>query len=517
MLSEVVAETSRRFGDLDVLSTGTGSITHSELQVRSEAVARQFTSLGIGRDSRVALAMPSGIAWVVGAVAADRVGALFAGISPVSSPPERAGMLDLLEPDLIVVDPDRARDVAATLPDPTMASRLLVLDDGLSEASSGLNPLRRWSPDSEPWGNEVGSLEVPTHDRGPDRPFAVCFTSGTTGAAKAALFTESAAVAVRDIDLGPQAASTWGGGAPMIASTQFAHVGFVLKFGWYLRLGSTVHVMDRWSASGAISLVEEHRMQALGVVAPQLALMLRSPAMEGADLSRLRLIIAGGAPSPEALITEACERLGVSYSVRWSSTESGGVGLAQDTLPGNPVSPGIGKPRPGVEARVADGNGNVARPGEEDELQVRSAAMMSAYLGSSEATGNAFTPDGWLRTGDLAVVDDHGNHILRGRSGDMYIRGGYNVHPTEVEAVLVEHPAVAAVAVVPRPDDVMGEIGVAFVVPTDPAFPPVLEDLRDFATDLLPAHKLPEDLRMVDRLPLTAAQKLDRLALLDTI
>ena len=144
---------------------------------------------------------------------------------------------------------------------------------------------------------------------------------------------------------------------------------------------------------------------------------------------------------------------------------------------------------------------------------LRSDAVMSGYWRDPEATRAAFTADGFVRTGDLGWVDDQGRLRLVGRSKEMYVRGGYNVYPVEVEGVLSSHPAVAAVAIVPRPDPVMGEIGVAVVVPRDPAAPPTLAELRDHGGAQLAGYKLPEQLRARDALPLTAMEKIDRRAL----
>jgi len=138
---------------------------------------------------------------------------------------------------------------------------------------------------------------------------------------------------------------------------------------------------------------------------------------------------------------------------------------------------------------------------------------MTGYWKDPEATRAAFTADGYVRTGDLGWVDDQDRLRLVGRSKEMYVRGGYNVYPVEVEAVLSTHPAVAAAAVVPRADAVMGEVGVVFVVPRDPGTPPSLEELRDFGGDRLAGYKLPEDVRVVEALPLTAGEKVDRRAL----
>ena len=144
---------------------------------------------------------------------------------------------------------------------------------------------------------------------------------------------------------------------------------------------------------------------------------------------------------------------------------------------------------------------------------LRSPAVMTGYWRDPEATAAAFTADGFVRTGDLGWLDERGRLRLVGRTKEMYVRGGYNVYPVEVEACLSTHPAVAALAVVPRPDPVMGEVGVAVVVPADPAAPPDLEELRAYGAARLARYKLPEDLRVVDALPLTSMDKVDRRAL----
>ncbi|MFM7064255.1 MAG: class I adenylate-forming enzyme family protein, partial [Actinomycetes bacterium] len=177
----------------------------------------------------------------------------------------------------------------------------------------------------------------------------------------------------------------------------------------------------------------------------------------------------------------------------------------------------VGRARPGVEARVVDDEGHPLGPDQVGELQLRSPATMVGYWNDPEATAAALTPEGWLRTGDLATVDRTGCMTLVGRRTEMFIRGGYNVFPAEVEAVLGAHPLVDAVAVVPRPDEVLGERGVAVVVPVDRDAPPRLADLREFGAGSLAHHKLPDDLVLVDALPLTIATKVDRNALRELV
>jgi acyl-CoA synthetase (AMP-forming)/AMP-acid ligase II len=162
---------------------------------------------------------------------------------------------------------------------------------------------------------------------------------------------------------------------------------------------------------------------------------------------------------------------------------------------------------------ILDDDGSPLRPGEIGEVCLGSPAVMDGYWRNSTANADVFTADGSVRTGDLGLLDDHGRLRLAGRNRERYVRGGYNVHPMEVEGVLADHPDVAAVAIVGRTDPVMGEVGVAVVVPRPGAPAPELAQLRAFAADRLTRYKLPDDLVVLTELPLTAGEKIDRRAL----
>ena len=161
------------------------------------------------------------------------------------------------------------------------------------------------------------------------------------------------------------------------------------------------------------------------------------------------------------------------------------------------------------DAGVFGDDGTELTDGATGELWLRSDAVMAGYWGQPGLTAKTIV-DGWLHTGDLAQRDSDGLFTLCGRRSEMFIRGGYNVYPLEVEAVLSDHPGVAEVVLIARPDDVMGEIGVAIVVPRSGDRPPSLDELRSFADDRLAHHKLPEAIRMVDSLPLNSLSKVDR-------
>ena len=491
VLGEIVREAGSRFGDRHALVTPGDALSYGDLDRSADRLAAGLWARGIRPGDVVATVLPSCAEWVVLAVAVDRIGAVLAPVSPKLAAPERAELVALVTPALVVADSHGVEGLP------------LRVDVAVIEPGDRGAPL---------WTDADTPPEVPVGDD--DRTTTICFTSGTTGRAKGAVFTVAHQRAVQSLDLGPDAASTWGGGSSMLASTQLAHVGMALKLPWYLRTGATLRVLDPWRADDALRLIAEHRMPTIGVVAPQLALMLRSPLLDELDLSSVTAIIAGGAASPPGLVREARERFGAAYSIRYSSTESGGVGLGTAfDAPDDEALHTIGRPRAGIESRVVDEHDRPRPDGVTGERPIRAPAVMAGYWRDPAATAAALTEDGWLRTGDLAERRSDGCFVLAGRRTDMYIRGGYNVFPEEVEAALSDHPGVAALAISPRPDDVMGEVGVAVVVARDPSAPPSLDGLRSHAEGRLARHKLPEAVVVVDRLPLTTVSKLDRAAL----
>ncbi|HXW32881.1 MAG TPA: fatty acid--CoA ligase family protein, partial [Acidimicrobiales bacterium] len=352
------------------------------------------------------------------------------------------------------------------------------------------------------------------------RPVAIVFTSGTTGTPRGAVFGGAQLDAISVADGGRR----WGGGGRGLSSTSFAHLGYMTKLPQVLRSGGTSFVMERWSAGEALAMVERHRLTNLGGIPTQMALMLRHARFASTDFSSLQMVALGGGPATAALVRETRARLRVPVVTRYTCTEAGvGTGTNPDD-PDEDAEVSVGRPRPGVTVTIrldprdgeaqaeAEAEATVA-DGETGEVCLAGPATMTGYWRDPDAGAAARTVDGAVRTGDLGYLDDRGRLHLAGRAKEMYVRGGYNVFPQEVEAVLEEHPLLSQVAVVPRTDPVMGEIGVAVVVARPGAPAPTLGDLREFAAPRLARHKLPEALLAVEELPRTAMEKVDRRAL----
>ncbi len=492
MLPEVLQETARQFGDRAAYVSADGEhCSYAQLNQLADETAAGLATRGVNEGSVVALLLPSTIDYLVCYGAVAKLGAISAGINPRYTVAEQQAVLGVTEPTHLICTTEVADSftLAAT-------TVVLVITPAASVANIAEN-LRI-----------AGESPAPLADD-PERPVAICFTSGSTGEPKGALFTNRQLSAIRELDTG----GAWGGGGNAVAPTEFAHVGFMTKWPWLLAGGGTTHLQHSWRASRVLELLHQYRMPVVAGVAPQIALLLAQPEFDSYDFSAVTTIVAGAAASPPALVHEARRRFGATYLIRYSSTESGGVGFS--TAPDaddHEALHTIGRPRPGVEAEVRDDTGKPLAEGEIGELWMKSPTSMARYWNDPTET-RATLVDGWLRTGDLAVVEPSGLFRLAGRVKEMFIRGGYNVYPMEVEAALGTHPLVRDVIVVPQPDAVMGEVGVAAVVPLDPQHPPTLEALREHASASLAAYKLPAAIAIVGSYPRNANQKVDRRAL----
>ncbi len=474
-----------------VHSDGRRRLTFGQWEAAADGVAALFVEHGVGRGDVVCLMLPSSIDYAVCYQAAARIGAVTTGVNPRLGPVEKASILARVRPRVTVVDEDLA-DTAGTGADDHHAfetGRLLgraSLGQGAGASAPPMPPLD-------------------SHD-----PVAIVWTSGSTGVPKGALFDHgnlAAVAAGTDVLCRP--------GDRRLAPLPFAHVGYMTRVWDEMAHGvTTVLTPQPWSAASAIELLVSERVTVGQGVPTQWALMLAHDDMADADLRALRIAATGGARVPAELVRAMRERLGCPVVVRYTSTETS---LGTGTRPGDPdevVSTTVGGPVPGVELSVVDEEGRPRAPGDVGRVRLRSAAAMRGYVSTGieidvGATATVRDEAGWITTGDLGWTDPDGHLRLVGRVSEMYIRGGYNVYPAEVEAALRQHPQVADVAVVGTPDPVLGEIGVAFVVPTERDAGPALDELRHWCALRLADYKAPDRLRLVDGMPLTAMGKVD--------
>jgi acyl-CoA synthetase (AMP-forming)/AMP-acid ligase II len=219
--------------------------------------------------------------------------------------------------------------------------------------------------------------------------------------------------------------------------------------------------------------------------------------------------VTGAADIPVELIRRVDAELPFDFIVTgYGLTEAGTASATSPDDDAETVATTVGRPRPGFEVRILDGGDEVA-PGEPGEVVLRGPTVMAGYLDDPAATAEALSPDGWLRTGDLGVVDDRGCLRIVGRVKDMFIVGGFNAYPAEIENALLRHPDVQQAAVIGIPDERLGEVGMAFVV-ARPGAGVTPDAVIAWSREEMANYKVPRRVELVDELPLNATGKVEK-------
>ena len=495
-------------GAVEALVAGEERLTFAELNSWADRLAPVLVARGVGKGDRVAIAMRNCPAWVVTYMAVLKAGAIATLINGWWQAEELGHALRLTEPVLVIADAPRAARVAATGADWTIVS--LPIEQQIGDA---LGPLL----------DGGGSAALP--EIGPDDPATILFTSGSTGDAKGALSTH------RAVTTGVYAYATGlmtllgilnrEGRPPVnpprtLVSVPFFHVtGEVPLMLNSFVIGRGMVIMHKWDALEAMKLIERETITYfVGVPTMSLELM-NHPDRANYDLSSLTDITAGGAPRPVSHV----ERLKQDFplarpALGYGLTETNAVGCSNfwSNYQDKPNSTGIAQ-RPFVEVEILGENDRILPGGAHGEIGIRSAANIREYWNNPAATAAAFTPDHFLRTGDIGYLDEDGYLFIVDRKKDIIIRGGENIACAEVEAALYACPAVGEASVFGVADDRLGEVPVAVIHVTEGHSLDEAE-LRAFLASRLAAFKVPERMVFsVAELPKLGTGKIDRVTL----
>lgn len=460
--------------------------TYRELDERSAALAAGLVAAGLAHGDRVAVLSANHPAHVEVLFACARAGLVLLPLNPRLAPTELTYQLDHAEPAVLLVHPDHDtladKAVAAT----AVAPRRVALPDAAAALPPG-------APTDAP---VVADDDV----------LLLIYTSGTTGRPKGAQLTHASCFWTNlSLDRTIDVTST----DVVLQVLPQHHVG-----GWNVQpllawwKGARVVLEPTFDPARALRLIAEKGVTTMMGVPATYLFMAEDPAFADTDLSSLRTAVVGGAPIPEKLLRTYRDR-GVALVQGYGLTEAAPNVLG---LPAEHVADHLGsagRPYPHVEVALADltGDGWVEGPGR-GELCVRGPNVFAGYWRDPEATARTLR-DGWLHTGDVAERDADGFHRIVDRTKDMYVSGGENVYPAEVEAVLAEHPDVVESAVVGIPDDRWGEAGLAVVVPRAGTTPSPA-DLRAFCRERLAAFKVPREVQLVDALPRSSVGKVQK-------
>jgi fatty-acyl-CoA synthase len=357
------------------------------------------------------------------------------------------------------------------------------------------------------WPADGGPLDDrgPLPEVDPASPAQILYTSGTTGRPKAAVLTHrgltnNARLAAGVIGLRA--------GDVLVNPMPYFHVagGDMLTLGLVQTLGTQV-VMARFDPALALELTEQHGGTVIGGVPTMLTAMLAVAGRVPRDLSSVRIALSGGATVPPELVRQVEAAFGVPFVITFAQTESScSITLTRPDDCAEDRAETLGRPLPQTEVKIADvATGEIVPCGTVGEICTRGYLVMDGYLGDPEATAAAIDPDGWLHTGDLGSMDERGYCRIAGRIKEMIIRGGENIYPREIEAVLLSHPGVAEVAVVGVPDRFWGEVVGAAV---RSAAEVNEAELAEYCRGRLAAYKTPVRWLFTDGFPLTSTGKI---------
>lgn len=345
----------------------------------------------------------------------------------------------------------------------------------------------------------------------PEDPLMIIYTSGTTGRPKGAALTHRSILAAAAAQA--QHINATSGDVIQLANPLNHVGGITCGIVTFLLAGATCELVPVFKAETVLAMAARRSPTVIIGVPTMLTLLLMNPKFGEVDLSGVRLVITGGSNVDDAFLTRLNNALPNArlMNLYGLSEASGAMVMTPWDCGRDDLMRSIGKPLEGAEVRVVLGDGKPAPAGEVGELWFRGLGVLRAYIGSHNRQ-DTFDGDGWLHTGDLGYVDSRDFVFLMGRQGDMYIQGGFNVYPAEIEKVIADHPDVLMVAGIGVPDPVLGEIGRYYVVPRDGS---TLNehDVIAFCQSRIADYKVPKQVVLRQSLPLTPAGKIRKSAL----
>jgi HIP---CoA ligase len=467
-IPEMVLSAADRFGDAEAIVDGPLRLTFRQLVDRIRCAAGAFAELGIEKGDRVALWAPNSAEWIIAAFGLLTAGGVLVPVNTRFKPEEAGDIITRSAAKAVLVQKDfLGQDYTAPVGVP-------VIDLASDFLSSG-----------SPFERAVDGTDISD----------VIFTSGTTGRPKGAMMNHQQTLRMYE---------EWATLADLREGDRYLQINpyfhtFGLKAGLvtsFLR-GATMLPVAVFDVDAVVDLIEIERVTMLPGPPTLYHSLLAVP--DKARLSTLRAGVTGAADIPVELVRRIHDELPFqTLMTGYGLTEAGNVTLSRPGDSFEDVATTAGLPCDGVDVRIA----------EDGEVLVRGYGVMQGYLDDPAATAEAIDDDGWLHTGDLGNFDSAGRLRIDGRKKDMFIVGGFNAYPAEIEGFMLEHPGVAQVAVIGVPDQRLGQVGKAFVVPTQHLKGAVSEqDLIAWCRDRMAGFKAPRYIEFLDELPLNATGK----------
>jgi len=485
--------TPKKIAIVEVAAAPARRFTYRELNQRANQLASWLRASSVGKGDRVSMLAHDGIHFYDAFFACGKLGAIFVPLNWRLHPREIENQIRQTSPKILFHSWEEPIKVAVEhLQSSADMPRLLPLDD--DKAFDMRQAI-------------ISAAITPAACESLTESDTACllFTGGTTGQPKAAQISHGQ-IAWNMIN--SMLAEVLGTDTFLNIFPLF-HAGGLFAFSMPILIqGGTVIQIKKFDAPQILDLIASERVTILGGVPTIFQMLTMAPNWAEADLSSLRYCMSGGAPMPVPLIQQYQKEKGVVFRQGFGMTEFGPGVFSLSSEDAERKAGSIGKPNFFVDARVVEAKTNKPLPPREvGELVLRGPSAMTGYFGNPEATKAAFDDENFLHTGDLAYIDEDGYFFIVERLKDMFISGGENVYPAEIEAVLYKHPAVAMSAVIGVPDKMWGEVGRAFVV-LKKSSQVDEQTLLDFLRNNLAGYKVPKSIVFRESLPLSGAGKI---------
>lgn len=509
-ISDFVQYYAERTPDAEALVLGDERLNYKAFSEKVDHVAKVFLAAGVRHGDRVAtLSTPCPDYFVV-FLAASSIGAIWLGLNPKYQLDEYRYILGDSGPLLLLARTKIGnRDYRHDLQDlsiniPSLRQLVVLCGDPPCNDAVGFELFLESGVNVTDEELERARQAVQPND-----PALIVYTSGSTGKPKGAVLSHRGLVRCSIMQV-----SYWGcDPLRLVNYLPINHIGCVGDLSCFCLVGGgTMIFQEQFDAGRLLKIVEDEKITFLGGVPTALQMMLSVPDFDIFDLSSVQIVIWSGAPAPKSLVTQLLNVFPLA-SASYGLTETvGAITFAGPTRDVNLLADTAGEPVPEYEIRIVKSDGAIAVPGEEGEIQVRGDFIMNCYWRQPDATARAINKDGWFRTGDLAVESDETTYKIVGRLTEMFISGGYNIFPREIEQVIEQHPAIALATVVPVPDDLYGEVGIAFALP-ESNITVTEEELATFCRKRLANYKVPKRILIEKELPMLPIGKIDKSSL----
>ncbi len=501
-----VRRAAQRWPDAEALVDGELRLTFHELADRVDEAARAFVATGLQPGERAAIWAPNSAAWIVASLGLYTAGGVLVPINSRFKAPEAAHVLNTSAARyLFTVTDFLGTDYVAELASqdlPALEETFVLAGPNRPGATSFDDFLARGADPER-------TLAAQVTDRGlrlgPDDLSDIIFTSGTTGRPKGAMLTHGAST--RTYTTWSDVVGLRAGDRYLIAYPFFHTAGLKSGVLACLLTGSVIVPHPVFDAQSVMARVAEERITMLPGP-PAIFQTLLAAKLSAYDTSSLRLAVTGAAAVPVELVERLRSELKFASVVTgYGLTETTGTATMcrHDDDPAV-IANTCGRAIPGCDVKVVSPEGEALPPGEPGEVVVRGYQVMRGYFGDPKATEETIDGDGWLHTGDVGVLDEAGNLRITDRIKDMFIVGGFNAYPVEIENTILRHPDVNQVAVVGVPDERLGEVGLAFVI-TRPGSDLTEAQLISWCREQMANYKVPRGARFLDALPLNATGK----------